>query len=175
MGRNIAKLLSEVIRKVVLKPKSGVVGRMPLNMRKALAGLLGALLLLFLTRGFFRTFATLPQFRRGGISDYIGFLGIAGIVYAGVAAGVLVRWFNAKKKGHVLTSKQAFVAGLAGVVGFSVAGDAAMGFYGLLTGGSFAQGIFAGQGMLFGMSVAAAISGVIAAAGVTLILFCFSK
>jgi len=144
-------------------------------MRRILAGLFGAFLLVGLAWRLFHTFATLPQFRHGGISDFAGFLGIGGIVYVGVILGVVVRWLYAKNKGHVPTYKQIFVAGLVGVLGFSVASDVAIGLYGLFTQGSFVQGVFAGQGMLFAMSIAAVVSGVVAAAGVTLILYCVSK
>jgi len=138
---------------------------------RILAGLFGAFLLLGLAWRLFHAFATLPQFRHGGISDFAGFLGIGAIVYLGVTFGVVIRWLYAKNKGRVLTSKQIFVAGLGGAFGFSVASDVAMGFYGLYTWGSFLQGVFAGQGMLFAMSIAALISGAVAAAGVTLIFY----
>jgi hypothetical protein len=145
------------------------------DVSRILAGLFGAFLLLGLAWRLFHTFATLPQFRHGGISDFAGFLGIGAIVYVGVTLGVMIRWLYAKNKGRVLTSKQVFVAGLGGVFGLSVASDVAMGFYGLYTWGSFGQGVFQGQGMLFGMSIAAVISGAVAAAGVTLILYCVSN
>ena|SRR5579863_16561 len=153
----------------------GQIMRKSYNMGRILAGLFGAFLLLGLAWQLFHKFATLPQFRHGGISDFVGFLGVGGIVYVGVILGVVVRWLYATNKGRVPTSKQIFVAGLGGVLSFSVASDVAMGLYGLFTRGSFVQGVFMGQGMLFAMSIAAVISGVVAAAGVTLILYSVSK
>src|SRR5207253_906115 len=104
--------------------------------------MLAAILLLALPAFWlFELTVPVPQFRAHNVTDFQFFATAFGVIYGGVALGVVVYWASARAFGSALRPLGILQAGVSGAVASSLIVVFGSGVYGLVAFGSFELGV----------------------------------